>query len=95
MPPPTKRSRRLRADLLLLGLTGLHPEEGATTGNFEEAAIKRAIAGRAAEVVSLVTAEKIGAVSQHSICGARTLTAVVVTRIEPVLEGMGLKQIPA
>ena len=58
---------RLHADLCFIGLTGLHPQEGATTGNYEEAAIKRAIIGRSAEVVSLVTAEKLGAVSAHVI----------------------------
>lgn len=86
---------RLRVDLFVLGLTGLHPEEGATTGDFEEAAIKRTILNRAAEVVSLVTAEKIGAVSPHVICGAGTLSAAVVTRLEPAFEAAGLKQIPA
>lgn len=46
---------RIRADLFFLGLTGLHAGEGATTGNYEEAAIKRAIAARAADVVTLVS----------------------------------------
>ncbi len=65
---------RLRVDLFVLGLTGLHPSEGASTGHFEEAAIKRAIVSRAAETVSLVTAEKIGAVSPHVICPVAALT---------------------
>lgn len=71
---------RLRVDVFFLGLTGLHPEEGATTGNFEEAAIKRAIVERAAETVSLVTAEKIGAVSPHAICGCGMIASLVVSK---------------
>ena len=64
MPPPRSDQPPPRRPLLL-GLTGLHRSEGATTGNFEEAAIKRAIIGAPRKSVSLVTAEKIGAVSQH------------------------------
>lgn len=71
---------RLRADLFFLGLTGLHPEEGGTTGDYEEAQIKRAIVQRSAEVVSLLTAEKIGAVSPFLVCRAEALSSVIVPR---------------
>jgi DeoR/GlpR family transcriptional regulator of sugar metabolism len=70
---------RLRADLCFIGLTGLHPGEGATTGNYEEAAIKRAIIERSAETISLVTAEKLGAVSPYVMCPLASLTAIVIT----------------
>ena len=70
---------RLRADLFFLGVTGLHPEEGATTGHYEEAAMKRAIAARAAEVVVLATPEKLGAASPHQICPLDAITTLVVT----------------
>jgi len=33
--------QRLSPDLAFVGLTGLHPREGGTTGDFEEAAVKR------------------------------------------------------
>ncbi|WP_373503552.1 DeoR/GlpR family DNA-binding transcription regulator [Aestuariivirga sp.] len=69
---------RLRADLCFIGLTGLHAGEGATTGNFEEAAIKRLIISRSAETVSIVTTEKLGAVSLHAICPAASLATIVV-----------------
>ncbi|QIG52076.1 DeoR/GlpR transcriptional regulator [Nordella sp. HKS 07] len=71
--------QRLRIDLGFVGLTGLHPEEGGTTGDFEEAAIKRAIIARAAEAVSLITSEKLGAVSAYSVCDPTELSSVVVT----------------
>lgn len=70
---------RLRVDVFFLGVTGLHPEEGATTGNYEDAAIKQAIAERAGEVVTLVTAEKIGAVSPYRIGPVEALTTLVVS----------------
>lgn len=71
---------RLRADIFFLGLTALHPEEGATTGNFEEAAIKRVITSRSAEVVTLATAVKLGAVSPHQIGPAEIVTTLVIAR---------------
>ena len=71
---------RLHIDLSFIGVTGLHPQEGATTGDFEEAAIKRAVVTRSAETVLLVTSEKIGAVSAYSVCALGELTAVIVPR---------------
>lgn len=84
---------RLHADLCFIGLTGLHPQEGATTGNYEEAAIKRAIIGRSADVVTLVTAEKLGAVSAHVICGPGVITSAVVSKaaITSVFADSGLR----
>jgi DeoR/GlpR family transcriptional regulator of sugar metabolism len=72
----------LRVDVFFLGLTGLHAKEGATTGHHEEAAMKALIAERAAEVVSIVSQEKIGAVSPHWIGGLSMLTAIYASRHE-------------
>jgi DeoR/GlpR family transcriptional regulator of sugar metabolism len=71
---------RTRADLAFIGLTGLHAKEGGTTGDHEEAAIKRAIVARSAEVAVLLTSEKIGAVSAHGVCDLSDLTHLVVPR---------------
>ena len=38
---------RLRADLFFLGVTGVHPDAGLSTGDAEEAAVKRALHARA------------------------------------------------
>ncbi len=70
----------LRIDLFMLGVTGIHPDEGLTTGDEEEAAIKRAIIGRSAETITLATSDKLGAVSQHHVAGLSSLTALAVTR---------------
>ena len=72
--------QRLNLDLGFVGLTGLHPREGGTTGDFEEAEVKRAIIERSAEVVSLLTQEKIGAVSAYGVCAPKDLTSIVVPR---------------
>jgi len=57
----------VHADLFLLGVTGVHSEAGLTTGDPDEAAMKRTLARRAAETYVLASREKIGAVSEFSV----------------------------
>jgi DeoR/GlpR family transcriptional regulator of sugar metabolism len=72
--------QRLGIDLAFIGLTGLHAKEGGTTGDYEEAAIKRAVIARSAETVALMTAEKLGAVSAYGVCASKDLASIVVPR---------------
>lgn len=65
------------ADLFLLGVTGVHPEHGLTTGDPEEAAMKRALASRAAETFVLASSEKLGAVSAYKVLELSDVTGVV------------------
>ena len=51
------------ADVFLLGVTGVHPEAGLTTGDADEAAMKRALSRRAADTFVLASSEKIGTAS--------------------------------
>lgn len=65
------------ADLFLLGVTGVHPTAGLTTGDADEAAMKRALSRRAAETYVLASVEKIGAVSRYQVLPLADVTAVV------------------
>ncbi|MFJ5925233.1 DeoR/GlpR family DNA-binding transcription regulator [Kitasatospora sp. NPDC092948] len=60
-------AQNVSADLCLLGVTGVHPDAGLTTGDADEAAMKRALAARAAETWILASAEKIGAASPFRV----------------------------
>ncbi|MDD7928103.1 DeoR/GlpR family DNA-binding transcription regulator [Microbacterium thalli] len=71
-------ARGLRADRFLLGVTGIHDEAGLTTGDPDEAAMKRALAAQAAETFVLGSAEKIGAVSRFAVLPLEDVTGVVV-----------------
>ena len=44
---------RLRADLYFMGVCSVHPEAGLSTGDFEEAGVKRALCRAAAETIVL------------------------------------------
>jgi DeoR/GlpR family transcriptional regulator of sugar metabolism len=65
------------ADLFLLGVTGVHPVHGLTTGDLDEAAMKRTLARRAAETYVLASAEKLGAASRYSVLPLAEVTGVV------------------
>jgi len=55
--------QRIRPDAYFMGVTGVHEDYGLTTGDAEEAAIKRAICEIAAETIVLASNEKLGALS--------------------------------
>ncbi len=74
----------IRADLFFLGITGVHEDEGLTTGDMEEAAIKRALIARSAETVVLATNDKLGAVSPYLITKVNEVGTLVVEENAPV-----------
>lgn len=81
---------RLRADLYLMGVTGVHAEAGLTTGDFEEAAVKRVLHERAAETVVLATLDKLGAASPFTVAPLAALAALVVPATIPARLGKPL-----
>lgn len=71
------------ADLYFMGVTGVHATAGLSTGDFEEAAVKRALHARAAETVVLASAEKLGAASPYGVAAVGTAAAIVVQSDAP------------
>ena len=68
----------IRPDIFFLGVTALHPRHGFSTGDFEEAAIKRQVAAQSAETWILTTREKLDAASPVTIMPLEAATGVVV-----------------
>jgi DeoR/GlpR family transcriptional regulator of sugar metabolism len=68
---------RLRVDVFLLGVTGVHAEAGLTTGDREEATLKRTIAARAGDTYVLASSEKIGAASAFEVLPLAAVSGVV------------------
>src|SRR5205814_1642227 len=50
---------QIRADLYFMGVCSLHPDVGLSTGDFEEACVKRALSRAAAETIVLASSEKL------------------------------------
>ncbi|WP_446742913.1 DeoR/GlpR family DNA-binding transcription regulator [Silvibacterium acidisoli] len=71
---------RIKADLFFMGVTGIHPQAGLTTGDFEEAAIKRALSNAAAETHVLASAEKWNAASPYLVLGLRDVAGLITER---------------
>ena len=74
---------RLRADLFFLGVTGVHPDAGLSTGDAEEAAVKRALHERAAETVVLASPEKLMAASPFVVAPLSAVSLLAVARATP------------
>ena len=68
---------RVSADLFFLGVTGVHPTAGLTTGDADEAAMKRTLASRAAETFVLASEEKIGSASRYAVLGLDAVAGIV------------------
>lgn len=70
--------QQIQADWFFMGATGVHAQAGLTTGDYEEAAIKRAINSRAAETVVMASSEKIGAASSYQIMPLSDISRLLV-----------------
>ena len=68
---------RISADLFFLGVTGIHPRAGLTTGDADEAAMKRALAARAADTYVLGSDEKIGAASPFTVLPLSAVSGII------------------
>ncbi len=55
----------------------MHPTAGLTTGDAEEAAMKRTLAGRAADTYVLASSEKIGSASQFEVLPLSAVAGIV------------------
>jgi len=71
---------RIHADTYFMGITGIHPKTGLTTGDLEESHIKRALMASAAETYALVTAEKVNAASPYVIASLSDIDGVIVEK---------------
>ncbi|WP_113894105.1 DeoR/GlpR family DNA-binding transcription regulator [Roseiarcus fermentans] len=69
---------RVRADIYFMGVTGIHLELGLTTGNSEEAAIKRALSRQAAETIVLASREKLGTASPFLVGALNDVDCLLV-----------------
>jgi DeoR/GlpR family transcriptional regulator of sugar metabolism len=70
-------ARGLHADVFLLGVTGVHPEAGLTTGDADEAAMKRALAHQAADTYVMASTEKIGTASRFTVLPMAEVAGVI------------------
>jgi DeoR/GlpR family transcriptional regulator of sugar metabolism len=69
--------RLIRADVVFVGVCGLHPEIGVTTLDIEERHVKAAMIDGAAEVVVLADHDKLGTAMPVVVAPMRAVTQLV------------------
>ncbi|MDX2141637.1 MAG: DeoR/GlpR family DNA-binding transcription regulator [Chloroflexota bacterium] len=74
---------RVRADLFFMGVTGVHPDAGLSTGDLEEAYVKHALCQQAAETFVLASREKLGAASPYVIAPLSEISGLIVEQSIP------------
>ena len=81
----------MRPDIFFLGATAAHSRHGFTTGDFEEAAIKRQIASQSARTYVALTAEKLERASPVTIMPLEAAAGIIVSgrAVAEQLEAMG------
>ena len=70
--------RRVRADLCVLGVASLHPDAGVGVFYHEDAEVKRAMVGSAAEVMVVAASDKLGT-SAPFVVGPLSIVHSLVT----------------
>ena len=71
-------AEQLRPDLFFMGVTGVHPQAGLSTGDAEEAAVKRALHARATATVVLASSEKLMTASPFVIAPLNAVALLLV-----------------
>ena len=68
----------IRADIYFMGVTGIHPTEGLSTGDLEEAYVKQALCKRASDTYVMASQEKLGAASQYIVVALSEVSGLIV-----------------
>lgn len=73
----------IRADMYFMGVTGVDVEAGLSTGDLEEAHIKKALSRRSADTVVLASAEKLEVASPFVVMPLEQASAIVLDSATP------------
>ena len=73
----------IRADLYMPGICSVHPEIGVSTVNLEESYVQRAMIACSAEVIALVSPEKLNKAYPYIITPLSALSEVITERSIP------------
>lgn len=71
---------RIRADLCFMGVSSLHPQTGITTGDYEEACVKRALSEASSRTIVLASPEKFNTASPFQIMPLSQVNDIIVHR---------------
>jgi DeoR/GlpR family transcriptional regulator of sugar metabolism len=79
-PSALEAIAQIRTDIYFMGVCSLHPQTGISTGDFDEAGVKRAISNMAQRTVVLASPEKLNTASPYQIAPLSRVSAIIVNR---------------
>lgn len=82
-PSALEAIAQIRTDIYFMGVCSLHPESGISTGDFDEAGVKRAISSMAQRTVVLASPEKLDTASPYQIAPLSQVSAIIVNGDAP------------
>jgi DeoR/GlpR family transcriptional regulator of sugar metabolism len=82
-PSALEAIAQIRTDIYFMGVCSVHPEAGLTTGDFDEAGIKRAISAMAQRTVVLASPEKLNTAAPYQIAPLAQIGAIIVNSSVP------------
>ncbi len=68
----------IQADIFFMGVTGIHPQAGLSTGYLEEAYMKKALSQHAAETFVMASHEKLDVASAYHIMPFTEINGIIV-----------------
>jgi DeoR/GlpR family transcriptional regulator of sugar metabolism len=74
---------QIRADTYFMGVTSVHPELGLSTGDYEEACVKRALCKAAADTIVLASSEKLATAAPYRVVGLAEISGIVLPASTP------------
>jgi DeoR/GlpR family transcriptional regulator of sugar metabolism len=74
---------RIRADIYFMGVCSLHPKAGISTGDFEEACVKRAISEASTQTIVLASPEKLETAAPFQIVELTQVARIIVNHEVP------------
>ncbi len=70
----------IHADIFFLGVTGVDVKAGLSTGDLEEAHVKRALSQRAADTIVMASSEKLQVASPYVVMPLKKASGIVLER---------------
>lgn len=82
---------RIHADTFFMGVTGVDIKAGLSTGDLEEAHVKRALSQRAAETIVMASSEKLEVASPYVVMPLDHASGIILDRDTPAAFTMLMK----
>lgn len=69
---------KIRADIFLLGVCGMHHQIGVTMPDWDESVVKRKMAEISAKTIALVTADKLNTAENYVVCSYQQIDIMLI-----------------